>query len=136
MSKLETSEFASAVLRSLPVLIPSGMTQADLALELGLSAHMQMSATEVDDAVSQMWAIRQAVLEAGDMDASIEPIPLGGRSERLGLLNLAIYLGHLVERAAAYQGCDSEVIVARALRRPILRQVRRAAPDVRELRSS
>lgn len=136
MSKLETSEFAPAVLRSLAALVPSGMTQADLALELGLSAHMQMTATEVDDAVGQMWAIRQAVLEAGDLDASIEPIPLVGRSERLGLLNLVIYLGHLVERAAAHQGCDGEAIVTRALLRPVLHQIRRTAPDIRELRTS
>jgi hypothetical protein len=136
VSKLETTEFAPAVLQSLPVLVPSGMIQADLALELGLSAHIQMSATEVDDAMGQMWAIRQAVLEAGDMDASIEPIPFGGRSERLGLLNLAIYLGNLVDRAAAHQGCDRHTIVARALLRPVLHQVRRTAPEVRELRSS
>ena len=97
---------------------------------------MQMTATEVDDAVGQMWAIRQAVLEAAEMDASIEPIPLGGRSERLGLLNLVIYLGHLVERAAAHQEVDRQTIVDRALRRPILHQVRRPVPRVRELRSS
>jgi hypothetical protein len=97
---------------------------------------MQMTGTELGDALDQMWGIRQAVLEAGDMDASIEPIPLTGRSERIGLLNLAIYLGALVERAAAHQGCDAGAIVARSLRRPVLHQVRRSVPDVRELRSS
>lgn len=112
------------------------MTQADLALELGLSAHMQMSGTEVDDAIAQMWAVRQAILEASDMDASVEPIPFGGRSERLGLLNLALYLGNLVERAAALQDCERDTIVARALGRPVIQQVRRTAPDVRQLRSS
>ena len=136
MNKPETPEFASAVLRSLPVLVPPGMTHADLALELGLSAHMQMTGTELGDALDQMWGIRQALLEAGDMDASIEPIPLTGRSERIGLLNLAIYLGALVERAAAHQGCDAGAIVARSLRRPVLHQVRRSVPAVRELRSS
>ncbi len=136
MSKPETSEFASAVLRSLPVLVPAGMTQADLALELGLSAHMQMCDTEVDEAIGQMWAIRQAVLEAADMDVSIEPIPFAGRCERLGLLNLAIYLGNLVERAAAHQACHADTIVAGALVRPVLQHVRRTAPDIRQLRSS
>ena len=136
MSKLDTTEFAPAVLRSLAVLVPSGMTQADLALELGLSAHMQMSDTEVDEAIADMWSIRQAVLEAGEMDASIEPIPFGGRSQPTDLLHLAIYLGALVERAAAHQGCDAGAIVARSLRRPVLHQVRRSVPDVRELRSS
>ena len=99
----ETPEFGPAVLRSLPALVPAGMTQADLALELGLSAHLQTSAIDVDDAIAQMWAVRQAVLEAADMDASAEPIPFGGRNDRLGLLNMVIYLGNLVERAATLQ---------------------------------
>jgi hypothetical protein len=103
------------------------MTEADLALELGLSAHLQMSGTEVDDAIAQMWAIRQAILEA---------IPIGGRSQRLGLLNLTLYLGHLVERAAALRDCDRDTIVTRALGRPVIRQIRRTAADVRQLRSS
>jgi len=134
--KPEPTEFGPAVLRSLPTLVPVGMTEADLALELGLSAHLQMSGTEVDDAIAQMWAIRQAILEASDLDASIEPIPIGGRSQRLGLLNLTLYLGHLVERAAALQDCDRDTIVTRALGRPVIRQIRRTAADVRQLRSS
>ena len=136
MTKPETTEFGPAVLRSLPALVPVGMIQADLALELGLSAHMQKSGTEVDDAIAQMWAIRQAVLEASDLDSSTEPIPLGGRSDRLGLLNLAIYLGNLIERAAVRQECDRQTIVIRALDRPVIQQVRRSVPDIRQLRSS
>jgi len=136
VTKPEPSEFGPAVLRSLPTLVPVGMIEADLALELGLSAHLQMSGTEVDDAIAQMWAIRQAILEASDLDASIEPIPIGGRSQRLGLLNLTVYLGHLVERAAAFQECDRDTIVTRALGRPVIQQIRRAAADVRQLRSS
>ncbi len=93
------------------------MTTADLALELGLTAHMQMSGTEVDDAIAQMWAIRRVILDASEMDASTEPIPFGGRSERLGLLNLAVYLGNLVERAATLHDCDRSAIVIRALDR-------------------
>jgi hypothetical protein len=136
VSKPETIDYAPEVLRSLHVLVPSGTTQADLALELGLSAWMHVSGTELADAISQMWEIRQALLEAGDMDAAIEPIPFGGSSDRLDLLNLAIYLGNLVERAAAHQECDKETIVAKALDRPVLQRVHMAAPEVRELRSS
>jgi len=131
----ETAEFGPAVLRSLPALVPAGMVEADLALELGLSAHLQMSGTEVDDAIDQLWAIRQAVLEASDLDAASEPVPFGGRTERLGLLNLALYLGNLVERAAALHGCDRDTIVTGALGRLIVPE-RRAVPDVRQLRSS
>jgi hypothetical protein len=112
------------------------MTQADLALEMGLSAHLQTNGTEVADAISQMWAIRQAILEASDIDASIEPIPFLGRSDRLGLMNLTVYLGNLVTRAAALHDCDPDTIVARALCRPVIHEFRRAAPDVRLVRSS
>ncbi len=35
------------------------------------------------------------------MDASTEPIPMGARSSRLGLLNQVVYLGDLLARAAA-----------------------------------
>ena len=94
-----------------------------------------MSGTEVDDAIAQMWAIRQAVLEASDLDAASEPVPFGGRTERLGLLNLAIYLGNLVERAAAIHGCDRHTIVTGALGRLVI-PARRVVPDVRQLRSS
>ncbi|MGD0312136.1 MAG: hypothetical protein ABSC90_06720 [Acidimicrobiales bacterium] len=136
MSEPDTVDYAPAVLRSLHVLVPSGTTQADLALELGLTAWMRVSGTGVEDALRQMWCIRQAVLEAADMDPGIEPIPFGGSSYRLALLNMAIYLGILVDRAAASQGCDRDVIVTRALDRPILRHIEVPAPEVRELRSS
>jgi hypothetical protein len=136
VSKPETPGFAPTVLRSLPALVPQGMVQADLALELGLSACMQMSDTELDDALDQMWDIRRAVLEASDMDVSTEPIPFGGSSDRLDLLNLALYLGNLLDRAAAHGGCDIGTAVAGALDRPILHRVRAAPSAVRRLRSS
>ena len=136
MSEPTTPDFGPAVLQTLTAMVPTGMTQADLALELGLSAHLQMCAIELDDAIAEMWAVREAVLEASDLDASVEPIPFGGRTDRLGLLNMTIYLGSLVERAALAGACDREAIVERALTRPVLHQVRSAATDLRERRSS
>jgi hypothetical protein len=137
VSKSDPVAFAPAVLRSLPALVPAEMTQADLALELGLSALLQMAGTGVDDALGQLWAVRQAVLEAGGMDEAIEPIPLLGGSDRLGLLHMALYLGNLLQRAAGHLGCDRDTLVGLALARPVLRSVRRTAlPDIRQLRSS
>jgi hypothetical protein len=136
VDKPGTAEFAPTVLRSLPALVPSGMAQADLALELGLSACMQMSAIELGDAIDQMWDIRRAVLEAGDMDVSTEPIPFGGSSGQRDLLNLALYLGNLLDRAAAHGRCDIGTVVARALDSPILHRVRPAISGIRQLRSS
>jgi hypothetical protein len=136
VSKPETVDFAPAVLMSLPTLVPAGMVQADLALELGLTAYMQMSDTDVHDAIRQMWQIRTAILEAGGMDVSTEPIPFGGSSAQVELLNLALYLGNLVGRAAAHLDCDTKTIVARAMDEPTLQRIRPALPEVRQLRSS
>jgi hypothetical protein len=136
VSKPETIEYAPAVLRSLHVLVPSGVNQADLALELGLSAWMRASGIDIEDALRQMWRIRQAVLEAGEMDPAIEPIPFSGSSSRLDLLNLAIYLGNLLDRAAASQRCDRDIIVAKALDHPLLRRSSAVVPQVQVLRSS
>ena len=116
--------------------MPSGTTAADLALELGLSACMQMSDTDANGAIGQMWSIRTAVLEVSQLDVPSEPVPFGGSSERLGLINLALYLGNLVERAAAQGGCDADTIVAMALDRPIIQGIARIAPEVWQLRSS
>jgi len=134
--KREPPTFAAVVLRSLPVLVPSGIGTADLALELGLSACMQMSNTDVDCAIGQMWSIRKAVLEVSRLDTASEPVPFGGSSERLDLMNLALYLGNLVERAAAQGGCDADSIVAQALDSPIIQGIAPTAPEVWRLRSS
>jgi hypothetical protein len=136
VSKSQTTAFAPAVLRSLDVLMPSGQTQADLGCELGLSAWMHLTGTQLEEAPSHLWAIRQAIIEAGRLDAATEPTPIGGRSPRLDLLNLVSYLGDLVARAAAHLGCDRGTIIALALDRPILRPVMTTGPRVRELRTS
>jgi len=128
--------FAPAVLRSLDVLMPPGQTRADLGCELGLTAWMHLTGTELEEAPRLVWAIRQAILEAGGLDGASEPTPIGGRSPRLDLLNLVGYLGDLVGRAAAHLGCDRDAVIAMALDRPVLRSAQAGLPRVRELRTS
>jgi hypothetical protein len=136
VSNPQNIDFAPAVLGSLHVLVPSGTTEADLALELGLSAWMRVSGIDLDEARSRMWDIREAVLDAGELDVATEPIPLGGRSSRLDLLGLALYLARLVERATAHLGCDRETMLDRAMPHPALRRVHVGRSDVQQLRSS
>ena len=76
----EADEFARSVLQSLDVLLPSGVSGTDLACELGLSAWMRLTGTSLDDAPGHLWAVREAILEAGRMDVASEPIPMGARS--------------------------------------------------------
>ncbi len=131
----ETVEFAPSVLRSLAVLVPSGQYGTDLACELGLSAWMRLTGIDLSDAPGRLWAIRQALLEAGQMDVATEPVPMSGRSPRLDLLNLVAYLGDLVDRAAAHRRCDRDALIAEALERPVLHGSD-TMPRVRMLRSS
>lgn len=135
MSDPEPIEFAPAVLRSLAVLVPSGQIGTDLACELGLSAWIRLTGIDLADAPRRLWAIRQAILEAGQMDAATEPVPMAGRSPRLDLLNLVAYLGDLVDRAASNRGCDRDAIIAEALDRPVLHGTD-TVPRMRMLRSS
>jgi hypothetical protein len=136
VTEYEPIQFAPAVLRSLKVLVPSGQAGADLACELGLSAWMRLTDTDAEDAPRHLRAVRQAILEAGELDPSTEPIPMGGRSSRLDLLNQVVYLGDLLARAAAHQGCDADTVIALALDRPVVHQVAARPSRIRELRSS
>ena len=109
----ELTDFGPAVLRKLDTLVPLGTTQADLALELGLCALMHRCEADANEAVDQLWQVREAILEAGQLDPSIEPVPFSGRDTQAALLNLVIYLGNLAGRAAANAGCDQSDLVAR-----------------------
>jgi hypothetical protein len=138
MSTTESREdgFARSVLQNIDVLLPSGVSGTDLACELGLSAWMRLTDTTLDDAPGQLWAVREAILEAAGMDAATEPIPMGARSPRLAVLNLVAYLGTLLDRAATRLGCDRRAVIAEALGQPVLHVRRADAPGLWERRSS
>jgi hypothetical protein len=110
----EFADFGAAVLSNLETLVPLGTTQADLALELGLCAWMHWCDTEVDEALDRLKDVRRAVLEAGQLDPAIEPVPFGGRDPQAALVNLVIYLGTLLDRAATNARCDTATVLARA----------------------
>jgi len=133
---METDQFASSVLRNIDVLLPSGVSGTDLACELGLSAWMRLTGTTLDDAPGQLWAVRQAILEAGQLDEATEPVPMGARAPRLAVLNLVAYLGDLLDRAASHLGCGRQDIIAEALGQPVLHGPRSAVGHQRVLRSS
>jgi hypothetical protein len=107
--------FAPALLRGLSALGLADCSESVLALELGLSAWMRLGGVDLEHVQGQMLMIRDALLEAGEMDTRSEPIPFTGRSARLDTLHLASYLGTLVERAASCADCEPEMIVERAI---------------------
>ena len=93
------------------------VVETDLALELGLSAWMSFSGTGAEDASTEMHAIRRAVLEVSRLDAGTEAVPFRGRSARSDVLNLAVYLRDLIERAARSTGCEPEALIEQAIAR-------------------
>jgi hypothetical protein len=104
------------MLRGLAELAPSPDSQPDLALELGLTAWMRMSAKDLGEAQAAMVALRTAIVEAAELDLRTEPFPLTGLSPKADLLNWAVYLASLVRRAAASKSCETSLIVERSLR--------------------
>ncbi len=106
--------FAATVLRGLLVLGP--VVETDLALELALSAWMRFNDVEFDEAGRALLAARRILLGVGKLDAVTEPIPFSGRSPRLDTLNLAAYLGKLIERAAASAQVGPVVLVEQVIR--------------------
>jgi hypothetical protein len=111
----DSRPFAPTVLRGLADFGP--VEETDLALELGLSAWMSFSGTCAEDARTEMHAIRRAVLEVSQLDADTEAIPFRGRSARSDVLNLAVYLRNLIERAARSDECEPEALIDRAIAR-------------------
>lgn len=115
MTSTPTREgFAPAVLRGLLDL--GSVVETDLALELGLSAWMHFSDVDFEEARRALLAARRILLGVGDIDPLTEPVPFSGRSPRLDTLNLAAYLGNLVERAAVSAQCPPGTIVEEAIR--------------------
>jgi hypothetical protein len=127
--------FAPAVLRGLVDLGP--VAETDLALGLGLSAWMHFSDMDFEGARHELLAARRILLGVGNIDPLTEPIPFSGRSPRLDTLNLAAYLGNLIERAAASAKCPPDAIVERTIQqlpdvsRPSSSRFRGSRPSLR-----
>ncbi len=102
------------MLSGLVVLGP--VVETDLALELALSAWMRFHDVDFDEARRALLTARRILLGVGKLDPLSEPIPFSGRSPRLDTLNLAAYLGCLVERAAASAHCRPDALVEQAIR--------------------
>jgi hypothetical protein len=109
-------DFPSTLVRGLVTLEPSDPNKEDLSLTLGLSLWMHQSGTDLAEARATMLELRSLILELGGMDHQTEPIPLFGRTERVDVCSLAVYLGDLVQRAARTIRCEpdemAELVVA------------------------
>jgi hypothetical protein len=109
------ARFAPAVLAGLAGIGPVDGAGDDLSLELGLSVWLRRTGTSLAGAVGELLAVRRAVLEVSDLDASTELVPLVGRSPRSDVLVLATYVSDLLERAMAVSGLPTRVLLAQVV---------------------
>lgn len=89
-----------------------------LSLPLCLSLWLRRSGADLAGALHGLLGLRSTLLEVSGLDAASEPVPLTGGDERRSLLNLSIYLHHLIGRAAAAAGIDPVDLVDSAVGRP------------------
>lgn len=107
--------FTPLMARGLASLEPEDLIEGSLALQLGMSAWLRRSSTDLTDAVQAMLDVRDALVEVSGLDATTEPVPLLVGDTRTAVLNLAIYLDGLVRRAASAAGVSRLSAVERAL---------------------
>ena len=115
MERGATSRFGPAILGGLADLGPVDPFSGDLSLELGVSVWLRRSGTSLVEACDRLFEARAAILEVCALDPGTEPVPLVGRSPRNDVVNLALYLGDLLRRAAAAAGLSVHVVAERAI---------------------
>jgi hypothetical protein len=93
--------FGSALLSGLAELGPVDPFSGDLSLELGVSVWLRTSRTPLLEARGRLLHIRELIIEVCGLDPATEPVPLVGRSPRNDVLNLVLYVGDLLRRAAS-----------------------------------
>jgi hypothetical protein len=96
--------FGSALLSGLAELGPIEPFSGDLSLELGVSVWLRTTGTPLLEARGRLLHIRDLIIEVCGLDPATEPVPLVGRSPRNDVLNLVVYLGDLLGRAASASG--------------------------------
>jgi hypothetical protein len=115
MERVTVSAFGPTLLGGLAELGPVDPFSGDLSLELGVSVWLRRSGASLLEARDRLLEARAAILEACGLDSATEPVPLVGRSPCLDVVNLALYVGDLLQRAAAVTGWSVQVAARRAI---------------------
>jgi len=117
LARQNDPDAAGLAAEALGVLLVAGCLAApdSPAVPFGLTAVMARHRAGAGDVVEALIALRGALVEAGDLDAASEPVPLVVAEPAKAALSLAAYLRELLERAAAVTGTDRDTVAARAL---------------------
>ena len=107
-------EFARSAVAGLARIEPQDLAPGNLTLPLELSRWMHEARLDEREAIVVLLDLRRALLKAGGLDVSTEPVPLLAGDSRHALVALATYLEGLVRRASFVAGPDIEVLVGAA----------------------
>jgi hypothetical protein len=107
--------FGAALLGGLAELGPVDPFSGDLSLELGISVWLRRSETSLMEARGTLMEVRRLIIEACGLDGATEPVPLVGRSPRLDVVNLVVYVGDLLRRASSEARCTVGTVVERVV---------------------
>ncbi len=77
---------------------------SEMAVELGLSIWMRRADADLASVRLSLLQVRGPLVEAGGLDPTTEPVPFCGLSDRTDVVNLAAYVGDLVQRASSSAG--------------------------------
>jgi hypothetical protein len=110
-------DFAAELGRGITDLQPEDLRHDALTLVWGLSAWMRRCAAGLDEAWDGVALLRAALLDAGGLDPVTEPVPLRMGDPATALVNVAVYLSALAERAARCRRTDPGSIVQEAVGR-------------------
>jgi hypothetical protein len=94
---------------------PFDAASGDLSLHLGVSLWLRMSGSSLEEARRTLFEVRRLVLDAYDLDAATEPVPLVGRSPATDVVTLAAYVGDLLRRVAVGTGCAPHAVADRVI---------------------
>jgi hypothetical protein len=97
-------DFVSDIVGCIVRLAEDGPAAGELSLPFGLNAWMKRHGVGLSDTIDAVMSLRRALLTTAGLDTRSEPVPLRVADPVLFVLNLAVYLDGLVERAARALG--------------------------------
>lgn len=108
-------DLATLLARGLVALDREDLEEGNLTLELGVTLWMSRAGAGLGAVRATLVELRGALVAASGLDARSEPVPLGAADDRLEVRTLAVYLHHLLERAANRRRCSRAEMAEGAL---------------------
>ncbi len=110
----DASPLAAEALHVVGVAAEVGSSE-DQVIPFGLTATMARHGAGAEDVIEAILALRSAVITAAGLDPTTEPVPLVVGDPKVAVVNLAVYLLGLLDRAATAASTDRATVSVRTL---------------------